>query len=255
MAAMDSSDLRKHISQITTLWTIVCRAHGGQAEEMAAAQKALLDRYGGAIQRYLRKAVPDAEAVKELYQEFALRLVSGRFRNVDRTRGRFRDYLKSALYHLIVDYRKQRAKELLPLPAADEPAVRPLSQTESEKEFLESWRDHLLARSWKQLAAFEKVTGQPVHAVLRLRVDNPKMRSPELAESLAAKVGKPFTADAARQALHRARQKFADLLIDEVVQSLKEPTFQQLEDELIDLKLLEFCGSRLGPGKRTSRMP
>ena len=44
-----------------------------------------------------------------------------------------------------------------------------------------------------------------------------------------------------RQTLHRAREKFADFLVQEVLQTLREPSVDQLEEELIDVDLLEFC--------------
>jgi RNA polymerase sigma-70 factor (ECF subfamily) len=54
-------------------------------------------------------------------------------------------------------------------------------------------------------------------------------------------LGKPLTAAGVRQTLHRAREHFADLLLDELVQALAEPTEADLEDELTELGLLEHC--------------
>ena len=77
--------------------------------------------------------------------------------------------------------------------------------------------------------------------MLRLRADHPELPSPQLAERLAAELGRPMTADGVRQALHRARGRFAELLLDEVAQSLTAPDPEQLEQELIDLRLLSYC--------------
>jgi hypothetical protein len=44
-----------------------------------------------------------------------------------------------------------------------------------------------------------------------------------------------------RQALHRAREKFADLLLDEVAQTLDAPTTEQLEEEVLTLGLHIYC--------------
>jgi RNA polymerase sigma-70 factor (ECF subfamily) len=62
-----------------------------------------------------------------------------------------------------------------------------------------------------------------------------------MAEQLSAVLGKPQTAAGVRQALHRARDKFAELLLYEVRQSLENPTKDRLEQELADLGLLEYC--------------
>jgi hypothetical protein len=107
--------------------------------------------------------------------------------------------------------------------------------------FLQSWRDELMARAWSALAEVEKAGGPPLYTVLRFRSDHPDMRSPEMAEQLSAQLGKPVTAVGLRQTLHRAREKFAQLLIDEVIHSLHQPTPAQLEEELIDLELFEYC--------------
>jgi RNA polymerase sigma-70 factor (ECF subfamily) len=112
---------------------------------------------------------------------------------------------------------------------------------ESDRQFVESWCDELLARAWAALAEIETSTGQPCYAVLRFRADHPEMRSPQIAEQLSAQLGRPFTAAGIRQVLHRAREKFADLLLNEVTHTLEKPTANQLEQELVDLGLLDYC--------------
>src|SRR5262249_29304471 len=183
-----------------------------------AARQQLLEGYGGAVRRYLRAVLHDADAADEVFQEFALRLVRGDLRGADPQRGRFRNFVKGALFHLIANHRKQRKQWPGPLPAdADALAAGP-QDAGPGCQVAESWRDELLARAWAALAEIEARTGQPFFAVLRFRADHPEMRSPRLAEQLTARLGKPLTAAGVRQTLHRARQKFADRLLDEVTQ-------------------------------------
>ena len=56
-----------------------------------------------------------------------------------------------------------------------------------------------------------------------------------------------------RVLLHRARERFADLLLEEIAHSLDDPTPDALQDELADLDLLEYVAPALsrrdGPGK------
>jgi hypothetical protein len=66
-----------------------------------------------------------------------------------------------------------------------------------------------------------------------------------LARRLGAELHKPFTEIGIRQLLYRARQRFAELLVEEVARSLPGATPQELEQELIDLSLLEYCQSAL----------
>src|SRR5437868_4985846 len=99
-----------HLSRVTTRWSLVVQAHWGDRSAMTEAQEALLDRYGGAIARYLLAALRDPAAAGEVAQEFALCVVRGDFRNADPQRGRFRDFVRTVLFHLVVNYQRQRQK-------------------------------------------------------------------------------------------------------------------------------------------------
>jgi RNA polymerase sigma-70 factor (ECF subfamily) len=239
--SMDEDDL--HLSRIPTAWTMVRRAHGDQSA-MQAAQRTLLDRYGGAVRRYALAALRDEDAADEILQEFALRFVRGDFRNADPERGRFRAFVKTAVYRLIIDYQrrqKKRSREgALPLHLAD-PGASDEKYRADDALFEASWRDELLARCWQRLADLESRTGKAYHSVLRYRVDHPDWRSPELAAGLSEQLGKPINAGALRVLMHRARDEFGDLLLTEVIESLAEPSVEEAEQELIDLDLLEYC--------------
>jgi RNA polymerase sigma-70 factor (ECF subfamily) len=54
-------------------------------------------------------------------------------------------------------------------------------------------------------------------------------------------LAKPVNAAWVRQTVHRARETFAGLLLEEVLQTLREPSVDLLERELIDVELLEYC--------------
>ncbi len=231
-----------HLSTISTVWSLVSQAHEGAPGGIANAQQQLIDRYGGAVRRYLLGVLRDPDAADELFQEFALRFVRGDLRGADPTRGRFRDFLKGVLYHLVIDYYRRRRSQPQPLPAEGWQLPLPDPDTiDYDKQALESWRDELMARSWAALSEHEQVTGQPLYAVLRCRAEHPELRSPQLAAHLAAQLGRPFTPTGLRQTLHRARKRFADLLLAEVAQSLRNPTPAEIEQELIDLGLREYC--------------
>src|SRR5262249_17124403 len=96
-------------------------------------------------------------------------------------------------------------------------------------------------RAWKTLAAHEQATGQPFHSTLRVRTERPEAHSPELAEELGRRLGKPVTAAGFRQTLRRARDRFAEVLLQEVLQTLRAPDLERLEEELVDLGFLEYC--------------
>src|SRR5438067_355842 len=78
-------------------------------------------------------------------------------------------------------------------------------------------------------------------AVRRYRADHPQVSSQEMAEGLSQALGKQLNAASVRQALHRARDRFADLLLDEIAHAVADPTPEALEEELVEIGLLEQC--------------
>jgi RNA polymerase sigma factor (sigma-70 family) len=239
---MSAYDANRHLSRISTLWSLVSLAHHEAGDEVSAAQHKLLERYSGAIRRYLLGALRDSDAAEDLFQDFAYRFLHGDLRRVNPERGRFRDYVKGVLFHLIADYHKKRQRLPRQLPSeCPDPAVVCEPDPEQDQAFLTSWRDELLARTWTALAASDRVNGQSYHAVLHFRAEHPQLRSQEMAEQLSQTLGKPLTAAGVRKTIDRARDRFADLLLDEIAQAMSDPTPERLEEELIDLNLLEHC--------------
>jgi RNA polymerase sigma-70 factor (ECF subfamily) len=249
---MDKSELSHRLSRISTCWSLVAQAHRGSQDRVTLAQHQLLERYCGAIYRYLLGALRDADAADEVAQEFAVCFVRGDFKQADPDRGRFRDFVKTVLFHLIVNYQRQRQKRarMGPLhPDAPEPFTPPEVFT-SDREFLDRWREELLDRTWEALAEVEKPTGQPYYQALRFRSEHPDTPSAEMAEQLSALLKRPITSAGARQLLHRSRERFGDLLIDEVARSLQTTAEDRIEQELIDLGLLVHCRPALDRRQR-----
>jgi RNA polymerase sigma-70 factor (ECF subfamily) len=232
------------LSQISTQWTLVFQAHSGSPELVHEAQVALIDRYAGAIHRYLLGAVRDAEVARELDQEFALRFLRGDFHRADPARGRFRDFVKRSVRNLMLNHLKSQKRRHRPLDVAPEPSIEAF-ESDFDIQFAASWRQGLLDRAWSALRELQKRTGMSYYTVLRCRAENPDLHSPELAALLSAQLGKPVNANGVRQALLRSRDKFAGFLFDEVSASLEHPTPDDIEQELIDLGLIGYCRDHL----------
>jgi RNA polymerase sigma-70 factor (ECF subfamily) len=236
---MDGESNDQRLSRISTAWTVLQQAHEGSADAAAAARQLLVQRYGGAVHRYLLAALRDRHAADDLSQEFALSLVRGAFHKVEPCRGRFRDYVKTVLFRLVSDYRRREQK--LARPVANDLLLDVAAPEADDREFKESWRAELMARAGEALAE-----AHPGHyAVLRFKTDHPDLRSHELAELMSRQQGKSISAAGFRQALSRGREMFINLVIHEVALSLQSPTREEIEQELAELNLLEQCKTAL----------
>ena len=233
------SDRAEHLSRITTLWSAVYQTHA-PGDERIEGHRMLLERYRAAVYAYFFAAVRNADLADELFQEFALRVVRGDFSKANPERGRFRDYLRKALIHLVTDYFRER--NAWPQRLAENATVSTSEPSAADEcDFVHHWREEILERTWQALSDAQTT----YYAVLLFRVQNPEVPSPQMAADLSRQLGKPMEAYAVRKALQRAHAKFADLLLDEVAASLGEPTPAELEEELRELDLLRYCGPAL----------
>ncbi len=239
---METEELTSHLSRIETHWSLVFRAHRGEGTGVAKDRAELMERYGGAVHRYLLGSLSDPNAADDLAQEFALRFLRGDFKNADPGRGRFRDFVKRAVYNLMVDHHRSRRARPRPLDVdVPEPAAPAPVLHDHDSRFLESWRGELMAKAWAALDNVQQRVGQPFADVLRMRVQKPELRSPQMAEQLSARLGRPVNAGWVRLNLHRARDMLVESLVREVEQSLEDPTPERLEEELDELGLLDRC--------------
>jgi RNA polymerase sigma-70 factor (ECF subfamily) len=194
----------------------------------------------------------DGDAAAELAQEFAVRVLRGDFRHADPTRGRFRDFVRTAALNLVHDYyRRRKAHPPTRSDEAFEPVAPPAEPEATDVEFLMSWRMELFLRAMAALADYQERTGRPYHDIINLRTSNPQLTSAELAAHLSTRSGKPVGDVWVRQNLRRARGCLADLLLDEVSASLGDASIEELEQELIALDMLGYC--REGLRRRARR--
>jgi RNA polymerase sigma-70 factor (ECF subfamily) len=250
-----ADDVKQHLSQISTAWTLVARAHETPGDVQAAAQRVLIERYQEAIYRYLLGASRNQDAADELFQEFALRFVRGDFRRANPEKGRFRDFVKTALINLVISHQRKRGKAPLQSPGAGDDVAAPPDSLDPDKDFLTYWRKVLLDRAWEGLAAAQKPGGPPLHTALRWRTEQPDMASAELAARLTEelKPAEPFTDAGIRKVVQRARELFTDLLVAEVARSLGKPTLDELEQEIIDLGFQAYCRKALERRRREGK--
>jgi RNA polymerase sigma factor (sigma-70 family) len=230
-----------YLDRIQTLWTLVQEAH--RPERQHVAQEQLLERYREAVHRYLLGAVRDPHEADELFQEFAVRFLEGKFRGANPEKGRFRDYVKSALFNLVSTYRRKSGRQpvqaesfvLSEAPSPDEDAA-------EDAAFRNQWRDQLLASTWERLAESDRQTGSHGGTILRFKSQHPELDSQAVAHRMTEQLARPFTAASIRQAIHRAREKFAELLREEIARSINSTHMDAIDQEAAELGLLAYCG-------------
>ncbi|MEM9410517.1 MAG: sigma factor, partial [Planctomycetota bacterium] len=203
-------------------------------------------QYGNAIQRYLNTKIRDAAVVDDIYQDFAIKFIRGDFHKASPEIGRFRTFIRTVLFRQIADYYRSRNRRadvqleveiLEPVAQDEEPA--------GDEQFAEVWRDEMLKKAWDALYDLEVESGKAWYSVLQTRVNNPQMRSSDLALAMSEQLDKTISSANVRVLLHRAREKFSVLLIEIISNSLESNSADQIEEELADLRLLEYCQAAL----------
>jgi hypothetical protein len=234
---MTNIDDSRPLNEIETYWPVVEAAHTASADDRIAAQAELARRYMRAIERYLLGAARDPHVADDLRQEFFRRLARGDFHRASPERGRFRDFIRIALSNMVTDHFRKRK----PLPLLEGAIEHDAGEVPTAL-FDSTWRQELLDRVWAGLGTCQT---SPFHRLLRLKAENPSVRSAELVEQMAAQTGVRYSEEAIRKMLQRARQRFADLLIEEVGRSIQSADPAEIREELADLGLLVWCKDRL----------
>jgi RNA polymerase sigma factor (sigma-70 family) len=229
------------------MWTLVMQAHAPDQQAAVEAQRVLMQRYHGAVYRYLLGATREEEGADELFQEFAMRFLRGAFQRADPNRGRFRDFVRTSLINLVTDYRRRAVKRGPALGDLQIDADQFAEREELERQFLASWREELLARAWEGLAQVEESGRQPLYTTLRMKAEEPQLSSAEIAARLNARLSpdKPYNDVSVRKTIQRAREKLSDLLLDEVAQSVGSLGLDEVEEELMETGLIAYCRDAL----------
>ena len=183
-----------------------------------------------------------------------VRVMEQGFERANPDRGRFRHYLKIAVRNFALAWLRRRR------PAAVDVAI--LQNTladrhpSPEQEMDDGWRRCLLDKVWRELDRHERrAPGNHAFTVLKIVGEHPEEDTPAQAARASAVLGKTLRPDAFRKQLSRARRRFAELLLEEVYQTLEAPNPAAVEEELIELKLMDQVRDFLPADWRTRRGP
>jgi len=218
------------LTQISTIWTTISSAHTPGPKSQAAMED-LVGRYHDAVTRYIYVKVRDKNLADEVLQEFWKKLLEGKLAGADKSKGRFRDYLRTVLHRLIIDH--FRTRKLQPLPPGDL-----LDSARPDEDFDRVWREAVINRVWSRLETYQASTPKNRYAsVLQLRRDFPKASIDEIAAKLGEITRAQVTPEAFRKNLQRARAKFIELLVQELRETIHPTSTEAVEEEIRDLGL------------------
>ncbi len=222
---------------LETNWAMIREACRETTLHAAPARAALVIRYLPAISSYVTAIVRNDDLGQDLTQDVCARLMKGDFSTVDEQRGRFRDYLKTAVRNVARSHwrrEKVRATETLPEALTSR-------NSEDEQRWVAAWRTTVLEMTWRAMEAWERNTDGAIGAtLLRIRAEHPDAPIAHIGTQLNNASKTSLSANAVRAQLHRARTKFAQFLVTEVARTLQEPTPDKVQEELGALGLLSY---------------
>jgi hypothetical protein len=202
----------------------------------------IIQRYGKAIRRYLFALLKKPEDVDDVAQNIHVKILKGDLAKWDASRSRFRDFLKTVVRNAALDCHRQsqkRGKKAADLSHVADPhsaAAAPENQV-----WIDLWREAVIASVLAGIKAYQDQNpGNHYFTVVRLLEADPEIRSEQLAAALAEQTGRACTAENARQQKARARGKFAELLVKEVMLTVPCQAQESVEEELRTLGLFDY---------------
>ena len=222
----------------TTHWSVVLEA--GQADPQRAAQalETLCRTYWYPTYAFVRRLGHGPHEAQDLAQGFFARLLErGDFAAISRDKGRFRSYLLTALKHFIANERQRERAEkrgggkppiaLDSLLAEERYRLEPVDALSADKIFERRWALTLLERVLERMGKdYSSADNRQLFERLKELLSDEPGR-PSQAE-LAAALG--MTENAVKQAFHRFRVRYRQLLREEIAQTLATPG--EIEEEL-----------------------
>lgn len=222
----------------TTHWSVVLRA--GDACESTARQalEELCRAYWFPLYAYVRRQGQRAEDAQDLTQEFFSRFLEhGNFERANPGRGRFRTYLLTSLKRFLNEEwrranRQKRGGGQFVTPVNLEDAevrlsAEPCDTLSPDRLYDRRWVDALLERVVERLRQDYESTGRKsVYLQLQQYLWGP------LAEVSYAEMGRRLKMNegAVKVAVHRLRQRYRELLREEVAHTVEKP--EDVEEEL-----------------------
>lgn len=186
-------------------------------------------RYLAPMRRQLTEVFGSGERADEALKLLLAHLVSVGFG--EHNQGRLHDFLLRGI--------RSAAKNCLNDSSNGKPpAVNLDTLTLESKQWITYWREGLLERAWRSLERQEhSMPDPPVYSVLHHSTANRNASPEQLVSILKSEAGIEIDASSVRAILPEARALFAQLVADEVAETLESPTGDDVKKEIGQLGL------------------
>lgn len=224
------------IAFTTTHWSVVLAAQA-QSPAAAAALEKLCRIYWPPIYSFVRREGRSVEDAQDLTQSFFARILERRdFDAVRRERGRLRSYLLVALKHFLINERQRtmsvkRGEGRVPIPldeliARDRSDSEPADVLTADKIYERRWALTALEQVLARLREEYQAAGNErlFERFKELLADEDTISQAKIAQEMG------MTENAVKQAYHRFRQRYRELLREEIAHTVAAPG--DVEDEL-----------------------
>ena len=225
-----------HREFLTTQWSVVLRARDPRASQAAGALEALCQAYWFPLYAQARRQGLSPADAQDMTQAFFERVLENRtLEAVDRQRGRFRSFLLASLRHFMADERDRltawkRGGRVQHVPL-DPTAAECLFEQElagPEPEGLgydRAWARSVMDRVRQRLSGeADRDQRRPLFDALH-RAD---AGDPEPYEVIGGRLG--MTEGAVKLAAFRLRQRYREIIREEVAQTVADPG--EVDDEI-----------------------
>jgi len=228
---------------VTTHWSVVLTAGGNDTTRARAALEQLCRNYWHPLYTYVRGTGHSREEAEDLTQEFFARLLAqNSVARADPARGRFRSFLLASLKNFLAnEWEKARARkrgggaQLLPLEfdTAETRYAQPIAPGDTpDRAYDRQWALSLLDVVLGRLRREYRDAGrEDMFVGLKDTLSGGRSEIPY--RELGARLG--LSEGAVKVAAHRLRQRYRELLREEIANTVAGP--EEVEEELKHLFL------------------
>jgi RNA polymerase sigma-70 factor (ECF subfamily) len=221
----------------TTHWSVILAAANQETPEAAAALESLCRAYWYPLYAYVRREGHNPADAQDLTQGFFAGLLArNSLLRVAPEKGKFRSFLLASMRHFLSDQRDRArtakrggGQEVLSLDAQEAEEryhLEPVDRLDAERIYERRWAMTLLEQALSRLRE-ETIAAGKADAFAALRDFVAGENDISCAEA-AAQLG--LTEGAVKSAVHRLRQRYRELVREEIARTVTDP--EEIDEEI-----------------------